>query len=457
MHALYAIALQTIRTSLRQKVFLAELLVVLLVVTAVPYTAMGDGTAVGLVQLILTYTMGLLVTACSAATLWIACVSMSREIEGYQMHLVTSAPTPRWRVWLGKWAGVFVLQALLLAAGGAIGYGMLHWRLAHENFPKPERDRLNAEVLVARREYRPPQTDFWRLADEEYARRRDRGELSAGHDPESIRYELCRQIKARSSELPADGMRGWTITGIARPAADAPAIFLRYRYYVGDPVMKKQSVVNGAWFFRAPDSRSVVAPQRSSSASFHEMALPPALIQPDGKLEFAFRNLSEDGASVIFQAGDGPSLLVPATSFASNYVRTLLLVLFQLAFLAALGCTVSSIFSTPVAIFMAAGYLAAGLLIQPSINARYRAEDGSYAYTGQMDRAAHLMAAGAKVAVVSLGDFDAASGLANGRLITNRRLVVSFGILVGLRALPMALFGIWIFTRRELGLVVREQ
>jgi hypothetical protein len=457
MRAFFAIALQTIRTSVRQKVFLAELPIVLLIVTLLPANCQGDGTAVGWVQLTLSYTLGLLVAACSAATLWIACVSMSREIEGYQMHLVTTAPAPRWRVWLGKWAGVFALQSLLFLAGSAGAYGMIHWQLARHDFPPRERERLKAEVLLARREFAPPEPDFWKLADAEYARRRDRNELAPGHDPAVVRAELCRQVKARSAELPAGGARGWKITGITPPPAGAPAVFLRYRLYVGDPSAKTQPPAGGRWEFRSRDDRTYLVPERGAGGVFRELPIPPELVHDDGTLEFAFLNIGQESASVVFQPGDGPSVLVPAAGFAENWTRASLLVLFQLAFLAALGCTVSAVFSSPVAVFMAAAYLAAGLLVGPAVSSRIHADDGSYVYKNRLDQASYWLALGARAAVVSLNDFDAADDLAAGRLVTNRRLAGSFAVLIGLRTLPLALLGIWIFSRRELGLVVREQ
>ncbi len=457
MRTFFAIALQTVRTSVRQKVFLAELLIVALIVALIPYVSQGDGTAVGWIQLTLTYTMGLLVAACSAATLWIACASMSREIEGYQMHLVASAPAPRWLVWLGKWAGVFALQALLFLLGSAGAYGSLQWQLGRHDFPQKERERLKAEVFLARREFAAPQPDFWKLTDAEYARRRGRNELPAGHDPATFRDELYRQVKARSAELPAGTGRPWKITGITPPPAGAPAVFLRYRLYVGDPVAKSRQAAGGRWEVRGRDNRIFVLPEQGASGVFREMPLPPEVVYPDGTVEFAYLNSDQESAPVVFQPGDGPSVLVPAANIAENWGRASLLILFQLAFLAALGCTVSALFSSPVAVFMAAAYLAAGLMVGPAVNSRLRADDGAYLYNNRFDQATHWVALGAKAAVVSISDFDAADDLTNGRLITNRRLALSFAVLIGLRTLPLALIGVWIFSRRELGLVVRER
>ena len=456
MPAFFAIIQQTVRTSVRQKVFLAELLLVLLIVTAIPATCTGDGTPIGLIQLVIAYTLGLLVAVCSAATLWIACLAMSREIEGYQMHLVTSAPTPRWLVFCGKWAGVFLLQSIICLLGAAGAFGMLQWRVAHERFQPEEMERLQAELFVARQSYTPALPDFDAMVETEYRQRLDKGELPAGHDPKEVKYTIRHQVKARSTEVAAGMTKFWEISRIAPPPPEASAVFLRYRHYAGEVAQSKQKELTGQWFFRSPVGKPVGLAQKVMSGVYQEIPLPPSVIARDGTFQFAYRNLAEANGSVVFQLNDGPCLLVPAGGFAANYCRAIFLVLLQLAFLAALGCTVSAIFSSPVAIFMATSYIVLGIIVQAAVTPPGRAGDGAYTYKNRLEQATHLLAVGVQKAVVSVNDFNASQDLTQGHKISLWRLGESFGLLIGLRTLPMALLGIWIFTRRELGLVIRE-
>ncbi len=455
--AFLAITRQTIRTSVRQRVFHLLLVFVLLVVVVLPLVVTGDGTAMAQVQITLTYTMGLITALISAATLWLACASISREVEGYQMHLVLTSPVPHWLVWLGKWFGVFVLQAALLLIGAGVAAGMLYWGMAHWRFPAEEQARVRDEVMVGRHEYLPEQPDFVRLAQEEYQRRLAAGSLAPDHNPMAVRSELLRQVKARSTEIPNGITRLWTIRGIHVPGPQAK-LYLRYRNYVGTTSKSEQKFTEGLWVFHDPKGGAdafQVLPMRAVGGAFHEVVVPTGFLAADGSITFGYDNQDQGGTSVIFQATDGPTILVPETGFLANYARALLLALFQIGFLAALGCTVSALFSSPVALFVAIAYLGIGFTVQSAVQARTADEFGEFRYTSLLDRGAHVVALVTSKVVVAVDEFDASQDIIHGRLITGPRILRTAGLLIGLQTLPMALFGIWIFSRRELGLVIR--
>jgi len=144
------------------------------------------------------------------------------------------------------------------------------------------------------------------------------------------------------------------------------------------------------------------------------------------------------------------------TGFLSNYLRSMVLAIFQIAFLAALGCTVGAAFSTPVAAFAAISYLVIGLSVQAAISAPLQNEDGSYQYKGFADKTAHKFAQVVSVLVVSVDDLDATSDLIKGNLVEYRRLGTAFLNLVLIRTGLISAVGIWILSRRELGTVIKR-
>lgn len=458
MRALMAILVQTWRSSIRLRVFHLLLGLALLVVVVVPLTVTADGTAAGDVQILLTYTLGLLTAMVSAAALWIACAGLSREIEGYQLHLVVSAPVPRWRLWLGKWLGVVTLHGLLLVIGATAVYGLLQWRLAHGAYPAEELQRVREEVLAGRREYLPVQPDFQRLAESDYQKRLKEGTLEAGHNPGVVRGEILRQLRARASELPPGASRFWIYRDVRNPGADA-RLFLRYRFYIGSATSRTdQKFSEGIWALRDPaagEDGFATLPQRVMSGAFHEVVLPGKLVAADRTLVAGYTNLDQARAPVVFQPADGPFLLAPESGFLGNYLRAVTLALLQVAFLAAIGCVFGGIFSTPVALFVSAMYLVIGLLVQSAVRAPQQDEMGRYRYQGLTDRIPHYVALTTRAFVVSVDDFDATGDLARGRLITWEKLAGTAGGRLGLRTLPLVAFGIWVLTRRELGMVVR--
>ena len=134
----------------------------------------------------------------------------------------------------------------------------------------------------------------------------------------------------------------------------------------------------------------------------------------------------------------------------------MVLAVFQIAFLAALGCTVSAAFSTPVAAFVAVAYLVIGLMVQPAINAPLQNDDGTYDYKGIWDRSAHYLAMTVGQLVVSVDDLDATSDLAKGGLVENSRLIRSFLTMMLIKTGLISGVGLWIIYRRELGAVIRR-
>lgn len=160
--------------------------------------------------------------------------------------------------------------------------------------------------------------------------------------------------------------------------------------------------------------------------------------------------------TAIMQVVDGPVLLSEVASFFNNFLRTMVMALFQLIFLAALGCSVGAIFSTPVAVTVAVAYIVIGLVVPAAVSAPLQNDDGSYAYKNIYERTAHYMARGVQMLVVTVDDLDCTSQLASGRLVEYNAIGAAFLKVLVIRTGLITLLGIWVLNRRELGLVVRK-
>jgi hypothetical protein len=463
VRAFLAIVKQTVRSSIRSKVFHVLFGLILLAVFLLPITVAGDGTAMGQLQIALTYSLGVVVALISTTTLWLACSLLSREIEAYNLHMVTTKPCPRWVIWLGKWFGVFLMHAVILLISAGIIYGLIQWRIHRGHFSENEMTKVRNEVLVGRRAFFPETPDFDRLVEEEYQRRKD--EFDDNHNPDVVKTEIRRQVTANSTEVAPGMTRFWLFKNV-RIARDQEVFFLRYRHYVGSTAQSSQKEIAGIWLLRDPSAgdqeRYIPNAQKVMSGSWHELRISPEFVSEDGTVVIGYQNIEpapEDDASsqsVIFQIADGPVLLVRVTGFLSNYARSMILALFQIAFLAALGCTVGAAFSTPVAAFVAVSYLVIGMSVQAAVSAPLKDDSGKYQYKGAVEMVAHRIAQGVSTVVVSVDDFDATSNLARGRLIEFSRIGRALLSLMVLRGGVIALVGMWVLTRRELGAVIRR-
>ncbi len=487
--AFLAIVLQTIRSAIRSKVFHVLFVFILLSVFLLPMTVSGDGTAIGLVQIALTYSLGIVVALISTTTLWLGCSLLSHEIENYSVHMVVVKPCPRWMLWLGKWCGVFIMHAIIMLISGGIIYGLTQWRVAHGDFSELEISQLNKEIRVGRRSFEAEQPNIEHEVEAEFEKNKESfGKDLSPSATKTIKEELRRRVLARQGEVAPGTFKVWTFKNVTsklneklannnspEKSANTPLetgmVFFRYRLFSGEADSTKQQQMPCIWGVRDPRAVAGGAPDpyinsmlNVMGGTYQELIISSNFIDKnnDNSLAIRFYNPPKEGWNghepipAVFQPMDGPTVLVAVVGFANNYFRAMLLALLQIAFLAALGCTVSAAFSTPVATFVAVAYLVIGLSVQAAVSAPSRNEDGSYRYTGVANMLSHKFSQGIGHIVVSVDDLDATSDLIKGRLIEGRRLGESFLYLFCLRTGLIAVVGIWILNKRELGAVIRK-
>src|SRR5207247_6727742 len=125
MQRLFASAGLTWKAALRFRLFLVIAVLLLASVVGLPLLIEDDGTARGFTQILLTYTLSVITTLLGFSTLWLACGTLARDVEDCQMQMVAVKPIARWEIWLGKWLGLLMLNAALLALSGASVYALL--------------------------------------------------------------------------------------------------------------------------------------------------------------------------------------------------------------------------------------------------------------------------------------------------------------------------------------------
>ena len=525
MKAFHAILKQTVRSALRSKVFLVLFALILLCVIGLPLTIRGDNTAAGLIQVSLTYSLNLVIALVSASCLWLGCSLLSSEIEGYQVHMAVTKPCPRWKLWTGKFVGVFLMHAVILVASMVLIYGLTFYRLrsAHASglFSDSDMERLNREFLVARREFRPAFPDLRDKVTAEYEKRLRQGLVDARSDELAVKRQIMDELAAaamRNIVVKPGEEHTWEFKNVRLPADADARLCLRFRMYSNDNLTTDQRMipldfgfqVQGAaaqgvtgkatvWYGDARGGMPFVMPggswQEINTLTSQEEALWETEGLPDGvfplkaadvvdaqgkaPLTLTIRNVGDRllppaeaipadeesqkeyqrqvrNTTAVFQVADGPTLLCPVASFAQNYFRTMLMALFQLAFLAALGSTVGALFSTPVAVFVAVAYLIIGLVVPAAMNAPLRGDDGRYMYANVWEKSAHIMARGIQTLVVTVDDLNTTGDLAAGKLVELHELGWAFLKVLVVRSGLLAFLGIFFLTRRELGLVVRR-
>ncbi len=529
MKAFQAIFKQTIRSAMRSKVFIVLGVLILLYVIGLPLTIKGDNTAAGLVQVSLTYSLNVVIALISASALWLGCSLISSEIENYNIHLLTTKPCPRWLYWLGKWCGVFVMHAVILAVSMLVIYALLmFYRLPAARrqglFTDADLAKLDQEILTARRTFHPENPDWDGELLAEYDRRVQDGRINPNQDKiatlKALRGEVTQRLASNIVLKPGESVT-WKFHNVTVLDNEVP-LYLRFRIYTDGVRNTDQRMLPVDWGFgvyQGLDGKKVESLQRpfvwysqgqgnffvhpggtwqelntialsrfktqgdqvslDGALKESEMPVPAAMIveKESGDVELTLVNPNSvpDPSTIpdtqeakdaydklvrtytgVIQFADRPVLLCKVAGFFNNFMRTMLMAIFQLAFLTALGCTVGAVFSTPVAVFLALAYLVIGLLVPAAVDAPLKNDDGTYKYKSTIQRWDHYLAQTVQVMVVTVDDLDCTGDLAAGRLVERGTIVDTLVKVLFLRTGLMALVGIYVLHRRELGLVVRK-
>src|SRR2546426_7841979 len=125
MQRVFAITWLTVKAAFRFRLVVVLATVLLAGVILLPLVIKDDGTARGFTQILLTYTLSLITGLLGLATLWLACGTLARDVEECQIQMVAVKPIARWQIWLGKWLGIMMLNAMLLGVSAGAVYFLL--------------------------------------------------------------------------------------------------------------------------------------------------------------------------------------------------------------------------------------------------------------------------------------------------------------------------------------------
>jgi hypothetical protein len=421
-------------------------------VVCVPLILHDDGTARGFIQIVVTYSVGIVTSLLAVATLWLSCVAIARDVEECQIQMVVVKPIGRWQVWIGKWLGIVLLDAFLLTISAGSVYAVLMYRAG--KLPAEQQRTLREEILVARAGVREPVEDVSPAVDA-MVKQKLKENATTALDVKLLRKDVEEQIKASRQIVPPNYMRIWTNDlGLRRFALKDVPLHARVRFYAAQTnnaglYLTEWRVAPGT---PAEVRRIVTLPANS----FQEIAIPPNMIDADGKVTIELVNRSD--TVLLFPEEDGMELLYRESTFGVNLMRGMGVILCWMALLAAIGLAASSFLSFPVAAFASLTVLILALssgAIQQILEAKsalglVNPNTGMSDNETLFDRVM-LPTFRGLLSVIRLAEsFSPVDALSTGRSITWGELGQAFGEVVLLLGGLVALVGIFLFTRREL-------
>ncbi|KAB2671671.1 MAG: DUF2628 domain-containing protein [Verrucomicrobia bacterium] len=454
----FAITLLTLKAAFRYRLVVVLLALLVAVVFALPGIIKHDGTATGFSQILLAYTLTAITALLGFSTLWLACGTLARDIEEMQLFLVVVKPVPRWQVWLGKWTGIMVLNAGMVALAGTIVYGLLQVR-SHQLSPEQYR-KLKEEVLVARESRQPPPINIDAEVEKVYQQRKSDPTI-ASLDPAFVRKQVRAQLAGRLQVVPPGEYRPLPFFVDLGPGArerykDRP-LFVRVRF-ISPEYAGSDASFNHGWEIGGTKTRK---PERFSNSfgpdTPTEFPISPDGIEEDGRLVIRYANLSK--LPVVFTTEQGIEVLIPEASFAVNYARGLAIIVCWLALLAAVGLFAASFLSFPVAAFVSLALLVVGLsggtlkqVVEQGGIVDVEAESGLAKQGSAVNAVAVQIYGGAYWVLSQISGFSPVDSLASGHSITWSELARAFLMVVGVAGGSLGAAGIAILNRRELAL-----
>jgi hypothetical protein len=414
MRRFWAVARETFIECLRTRVVVIFVLLLGVCVVAMALTMEGDGTLKGRIQTFLAYSAGVTQLLLALVTVFLATGVVAADIRQKTIFTVASKPLARWQYVLGRWSGIVLLNALLLAmATGAI-YGLARYlrgtptriearkAAGQLSQDEPDLDRLavDSEVFTARAVHHPEAFDvegvveqrFQRLLEEKGKERLIRGRvqrelenqrLSTGdHTPieeqliaerlrdaklrerilAGIKDDLRQQaIEQRQLVMPGTAMR-LTFKGLKLRSGKREPLQIRYRLR---PLRVPESrILKSYWEIYNPKTglrRGLFRDDATETAS--SFIFPPEAVTSEGELTIFYANrpdprtitpvkIKPEEVTVFYRVG----------SFEGNLLRAALVILFRLMFLAAAGVLLGVFLSFPIACLVCLIFLGLGMM-----------------------------------------------------------------------------------------------
>ena len=474
LQQLLAIARITIKAVVRYRLLPVLAVLLVLVVVGLPLLLKHDGTARGLVQIVITYTLSSVTAILGLVTLWLATGTLARDVEDCSMQMVAVKPVARWQVWVGKWLGIMALNFALLGLSGLTIYFLIQWRAA--NLPDKQQAILKNELLIARGSLKEPPPDLDAEVEKLLKERiKEIGQIANGADLKQVRKDVREAIKSQFQNVPPQASRGWVIeTGLARGQLVDTPIYLRVKFRSPQYNLKPETYAT-FWEIGPPNSTNRVRISRPLTAdTFHEFGInlldekgvpvgEPVkgsryqnLLDPEGRLFILFGNPNK--TALLFDLDEGLEVLYHEGGFGLNFARGVAILFIWLGLMAIIGLAGASYLSFPVAAFFSITMLIVGL---SSGTIAQVVKDGTFGQTnhdtgapeGVLGAVDFIMVPTFKAThelLTLVNSFSPVDALSTGRSVSWTTLLQALLQIWGLIGGFFAILGIFAFTRREL-------
>ena len=456
MRSIWAVAVNTVKQALRLKIAAVFIVLLLVLLPVMGLKMTGDGTLKGRMQAFVSYGLSLTALLLALLTIFTTAYTLTSDVKDKQVYTVLTKPIRRFQFVLGKLFGVILLDAALLALFSVIIYSITISLPTLLHADNDQIAQVRDEFFTARASLAPVEPDISEELEQAYNKLKQAGEVPPGVDENPIsrrnyKNEFARRIGLRKRAAVVGEELLWEFNNV-KPKD--PNLFIRFKYDVAvnpqDLSIYSKWVIGDVRPLRlgTPIETPLYSLERKDLIrTFREFEVPADAVAGDGYLALAFLNDPLNDTVVIFPLEDGLELLYKADTFTANFIRAALLIFVRLVFLAALAVFAGSFLSFPVAILLCLSVFTMANMsgfIGESYQGVGAQPGGLYSYC-------------LKPLIMLLPEFDQVSPskfLVPARLLSWSLLAWLGFTTVCLKAMPLAIMSLLIFTCREIAKVI---
>ncbi|MCK5801508.1 MAG: ABC transporter permease [Lentisphaeria bacterium] len=440
MRQIRTIAANTFRLVFRRGTGLGVLSALAGIVVFIFFCARGDGTLTGELRLRLRYSLAFASVFLTLCSLFLACLSIRRDLDTKVMHVLTSYPLARWRLWAGKWCGMLAFAlcgwlVMLLSATACGAFFRARWIM------RAEQAHLEPDFWRQQREALPELPAFDELVVQEYERRRREATLPAGATLRDVRKELRAAVRREVQQVAPNGEKTWTFD-LGSIDVDGRDVVLEYIFFARE----QRRIVRGVWMLEAVEGPgSYRAEVTAFPYTAGQLRIPALALPADGRVRLTFK--SEFSDYLVFNYQRSVKLLVDAGSLWTNVFVASACMVLHLGAVLALGMALATVLTLPVASF--AGIVCYAVAVSTGFFSGVVAELASeeLGFGGMLSvwvsRLGLWLSIGLRPPAV-LGR------VCDGRSVLSEALVRSWGIGFLQFSVCCVVFALWSFSRKEI-------
>ncbi|NQV32406.1 MAG: hypothetical protein HQ515_06910 [Phycisphaeraceae bacterium] len=371
MHSVLAVAINTVKQALRMKVALVFIVLLLVILPVMAFSASGDGTVKGRLQTFVSYGLSLTSFLLSLLTIFTAVHTTTGDIKQRLVYTVLTKPIRRYQYLLGKCLGILFLDLALLVVFGVGIYGVAVYGPDLMGADAMARAELNDQFYTARASLFPKTLDV--APDEleaEYQKLKKNQTMdqyfAEGTSVARIKDWLYKRMRLEKNAVAPGSEKIWEFRNV-KVADPNGMVFVRFKFEVAttpedDQLYSFWTVGDIRPYREGKQSDTPIYPieRKDPIRMYREFAIPADAIAADGYVAIAFVNPPINNTVVMFmeQGSDqnlesqSLALLFKAGTFHENFLRGICVVFFRLVFLAALASMASTFLSFPVAVLL---------------------------------------------------------------------------------------------------------